>query len=305
MIRLQQQKHVLGSEAYITLIGSDEGVLAGVFDMLWQELSVFEHTFSRFLPASELSYVNGRAGLPTTVSTEFLALAQVARDISEQTDGLYNPFVLPALQRAGYKGSWPKVAELGDVPDFSDREFAKASALQIDTTTITIPGNAALDFGGIGKGYALDQIARMLWRENIENYWLSLGGDVLTAGTDIDGSSWTILIGKALDQDATCATFSAGSDLCAVATSGTQKRAGEGWNHLIDTRTGQPTESDILSATVVTDSGTTADVYAKCLILVGSKQAPKLAKKLGLQHFMLQVRTQQGTVHIQRTGDFQ
>jgi thiamine biosynthesis lipoprotein len=305
MIRLQQHKHVLGSEAYLTVIGTDEAALAGLFDTLWQELRLFEHTFSRFLQDSELTYVNGRAGLPTEVSPEFLALALAARDFSERTGGLYNPFVLPALQRAGYKGSWPVVAELGDTPDFSDREFASGTALQNGATTVTTPSHTALDFGGIGKGYALDQIAKILLREGIENYWLSLGGDILAAGTDVDGAAWAISIGEAIDQDASCATLSVGSEPRAIATSGTIKRAGEGWNHLIDPRTGQSTKSDILSATVATDSGAAADVYAKCLILAGSQQAPKLAEKLGVAHYLLQTRNKQSKLGIIKQGDFE
>jgi len=304
MIRLQQHKHALGSEAYVTLIGPDEQLLVSIFDAIWQELSLFEHTFSRFLPDSELTYLNGRAGLPTEVSPEFLALAKLARDFSERTSGLYNPFVLPALQKAGYGGSWPSVAEQGEAPDFSARVFEEKSKLQISANTITIPDRTALDFGGIGKGYALDLLAQILRKQNIKNYWLSLGGDVLAAGIDLDGSPWNIAVGRVLDQDDLAATFRVGPEQYAVATSGTVKRSGKDWNHLIDPRTGRSTESDILSATVASDSGVIADVYAKCLILVGAKEAPSLAKKLDISHYVLQVQTKQGTVEVTKRGDF-
>ena len=305
MIRLQQHKHALGSEAYITLVGTDEQFLAATFDTLWQELSLFEQTFSRFLSDSELTYVNERAGLPTDVSPEFVALAQAARQYMERTGGLYNPFVLPALQRAGYKGSWPNMATQGGAPDFSDGEFSNAASLEINAGSVTIPNQTALDFGGIGKGYALDQLAQIIQRQSITNFWLSFGGDVLAAGTDSDGSPWTIHISQAVNQDKTCATIQAGSKPYAVATSGILKRAGEGWNHLIDPRTGQPTKTDILSATVATDSGTAADVYAKCLVLAGSKGAPKLAQKLKISNYVLQIRAKQGTVEVIKQGDFQ
>lgn len=305
MIRVQQHRHALGSEAYITLVGPSEQLLVDTFDSLWQELNLFEHTFSRFLPDSELTYVNGRAGLPTEVSPEFLALARSARDFCERTNGLYNPFVLPALQRAGYGGSWPSVAEQGKTPDFSDREFVQDSTLQFGVTTVTIPDHTALDFGGIGKGYALDMLAQQLAKQNIENYWLSLGGDILAAGFDVDGLPWSIAVGQAFDQDALAATFWVGPEQYAVATSGVVKRAGKGWNHLIDPRTGQSTKSDILSATVAAKSGVTADVYAKCLVLLGAKEVASLAQKLDIPHFVVQVRTKQGTVKVSKQGDFE
>ncbi len=304
MIRLQQHKHALGSEAYITLVGTDEQFLGATFATLWQELSLFEQTFSRFLPDSELTYVNERAGLLTDVSPEFVALTQAVQKYMERTGGLYNPFVLPVLQRAGYKGSWPHMATQGGAPDFSNREFSSTASLEISATSVTIPNQMALDFGGIGKGYALDQLAHIAQRQSITNYWLSFGGDILASGTDGDGSPWTIHVGQALNQDETCATIQAGSMQYAVATSGTLKRAGEGWNHLIDPRTGQSTNTDILSATVATDSGTAADVYAKCLVLVSSKEAPKLARKLGISDYVLQIQTKRGTVEVIKQGDF-
>ena len=303
MIRLQQHRHALGSEVYITLVGTDEHFLAATFALVWQDITLFEHTFSRFLPDSELSYVNERAGIPTEVSQEFVALARCSYDFSKRTDGLYNPFVLPALQRAGYKGSWPHVAVQGDAPDFSDRSFVSGTALQLDGTTVTIPADSALDFGGIGKGYALDQLGELLRRQGIKDYWLSLGGDILASGHDVDGSQWRVEISQALDQDASCGAFLIGPGPYAVATSGTMKRAGKGWNHLIDPRTGQATTSDIISATVAAESGAVADVYAKCLLLVGSKQAPAFAKRLGIAHYVLQTRTKQGTVEVIKQGD--
>ncbi len=305
MVRLQQHKHILGSEAYITLIGNAGQFLEMALEMLWQELTIFEHTFSRFLSDSELTYVNERAGLPTEVSTEFIALACTAQDYVKRTDGLYNPFVLPALQRAGYKGSWPHMDTQGEAPDFSERNFSKSLRLKIDGSNVTIPDHSALDFGGIGKGYALDQLGAILRRQGIENYWVSLGGDILASGTDIDGKSWQIPIGQALDEAITCAQLPVGPEPQAVATSGIVKRAGTGWNHLIDPRTGHSTKTDILAASVVADSGVSADVYAKRLVLMGSREAPKFAKKLGILDYVLQIQSKQGTVVVSKQGDFQ
>src|SRR5882757_10538330 len=106
MKRLQQTKVALGSDALLTLIVGDNEGAAAIFTELWQEIHLFEATFSRFQSDSELTYVNQGAGERTEASLEFLALARATKRMAEQTGGLYNPFVLPKLQAAGYKGSW-------------------------------------------------------------------------------------------------------------------------------------------------------------------------------------------------------
>lgn len=305
MKRFQQHRHALGSEVYITLVDTDERKVGRVFEDVWQAIGLFEHTFSRFMQDSELTYVNERAGVPTPVSREFMRLAETAKDYASATDGLYNPFVLPNLQKAGYKGSWPAPDVQGEAPDYTARELAQWDALTINGSTVTLPPGSALDFGGIGKGYALDELARMLEHEGVEHYWLSLGGDILTGGNDIDGKPWTIEIASAANENEVAAHFEIRQQTVrAVATSGTLKRAGEGWNRLIDPRTGQSTTSDIVMATVAAENGTSADVYAKCLVLVGSEHAEQFAAGLGVSTYLLHVRETDGTMRILKKGLF-
>jgi thiamine biosynthesis lipoprotein len=66
----------------------------------------------------------------------------------------------------------------------------------------------------------------------------------------------------------------------AVATSGITKRRGADWHHLINPQTGQPAATDLLTATVSAPSATAADIYAKCMVLLGSKEAHLLAPRV-------------------------
>jgi thiamine biosynthesis lipoprotein len=303
MIRLQQQRKALGSDVVLTLVGENEARLTAAFEDLWQALGLFEQTFSRFLPDSELSYVNEQAGLPTPVSQEFVALARSARRMTQATEGLYNPFVLPALQRAGYKGSWPSPETQGETPDHSSRQIVPGTQLKIQAQTVHIPHGSALDFGGIGKGYALDELAAVLRKLQIGSYWLSLGGDIRAAGQASDGLPWRVGVASAVDETSVSECV-LDETLPAIATSTTLKRAGKGWNHLIDPRTGQSTQSDIVMSTVAAATGVEADVYAKCLLLIGSKAAPVLAEKLGITQYLLQIRGESDRVDIVKRGEF-
>lgn len=302
MIRLQQTRHALGSEVLLTLVGTERKSLAELFDMLWGEIRIFESTFSRFQEDSELSYVNSRAGLPVRASQEFIQLTECSKDMALRTGGLYNPLILPALQRAGYKGSWPSPGTFDPDLDYSHRKIAEAEMIQLTTETVQLPPDAALDFGGIGKGYLLDQLANLLAAQGCENFWLSLGGDLIVQGYDSDGGAWKVGISAAEGNGEVARVQNEKGKRLAVATSGITKRQGEGWHHLIDPRTGKPSTTDVLTATVCTEKAVEADVYAKCLVLVGSGQAETFMAQHGFTKAVLQTRDKRDTLVVDKKG---
>lgn len=305
MQRIQQTKHALGSTAYLTIVLEDNASPTEVFSSSWQEIDGFERQFSRFLTDSELSKFNLQAGSRQTVSQAFLRLLTSAKKMGELTDGLYNPLILPSLQRAGYKGSWPRpeiaVAKL----DFEARNNAQWSEIEMGDNWAFIPENTALDFGGIGKGYLLDQLARNLKKMGVDNYWLSLGGDILCAGYDVNGDPWRVAIQHAkIEGRSVAAVKNAGKKL-AVATSGITKRQGfsenGAWHHIIDPRSGKPAVTDLLTSSVCTDKATLADVAAKCLVIVGSHAAGQTMRKIGVTNAVLQL-THNAEISVEKVG---
>lgn len=271
MRRLQQKKHKLGSDAIITLVLDDVADEARIFKELWRIIDEFEARFSRFRAESELSYFNRNSGQRVKVSAEFIDLLKACRYFSDHTGGLFNPFILPTLQKLGYKGSWPYPDVHDPSLDMSRRRLVLPSALKIYRGAAEIPDNSALDFGGIGKGYLLDKLAEYLKRHNIRDFWVSLGGDIICAGYDLEDTDWLIEIAAANKENRTAAVVNnQDGKLLAIATSGIIKRRGDGWHHIIDPRTGISTNTDVLTATAVCRSATAADIYAKVLVIDSS-----------------------------------
>ncbi|HEY8998778.1 MAG TPA: FAD:protein FMN transferase [Candidatus Saccharimonadales bacterium] len=306
MKRYQQTKHVLGSDALLTIVVSDKQNADAIFSALWEHIQRFEARFSRFLPESELSHFNQVAGERQRVSKEFLELLVATKKMAALTDGLYNPFVLPALQRAGYKGSWPQPAVGDPHVNYEQRGAADWTEIVIGEAWAQIPEQSALDFGGIGKGYLLDELAAWLRKKEVSNFWMSLGGDILCSGYDVDGSAWQIAIQSAI-ADQTVANVTNDGKPLAVATSGVTKRKGVGasgaWHHIIDPRTGKPATTDILTATVCNEEATKADVFAKCLVIVGSEAAKQLAQSLEMRGAFIQVALPDGTTQTKKIGN--
>ncbi len=274
-MRQQYSWQALGSAVVVTIVHArtpayGESIAAAVR----QRVGAFEKRFSRFLPDSELSAFNRRAGKKVRVSGAFGRLLTAAIDLSAATGGLYNPFVLPALQHAGYRGSWPSPEQGVAGTDFSERRIVLATNISTGPGWARIPQDTALDFGGIGKGYLLDELAAFLDTKGLDGYWLSLGGDIICNGYDTDSRPWQIGVQHAEDARKIITTVDNHGTRLAVATSGVTKRQGSHngqlWHHLIDPRTGKPAATTVLTATVTAEQATAADVYAKCAVIAGA-----------------------------------
>jgi len=305
MKRFQQKNHALGSEALMTVVLRDDLRPEPIFAMLWNQVYAFEKRFSRFLPDSELSRVNQAAGEAMRVTPEFRKLLAAAQDLARRTQGLYNPLILPALQRAGYKGSWPHPEQSDSQTSYEARRVADWQGILVKGTTVQLPANSALDFGGIGKGYLLDTLADFLMERHITNYWLSLGGDIVCAGYDEPGDPWRIGIQDAWSEAVVAYVANHGQRV-AVATSGITKRKGVtqsgAWHHIIDPSSGAPAHTDVVTATVYADSATQADVAAKVLVIAGSAGADAVMHDLGVQHILLQLDAGDRPATIQKMG---
>lgn len=303
MPRFQQLYQALGSVVYITLVAGDNFPFETIFSDVRAQITAFEQRFSRFLPESELTLFNEHAGEIRKISTEFKKLLLASIKMAELTEGVYNPFTLPALQQAGYKGSWPSPDKLAAAKDYSQRKVVPSSQLQIYDDSAKIPSWAALDFGGIGKGFLLDQLHSSLLPIGAQGYWLSLGGDILCAGKDLENTAWTIQIQQATNQDASIAAITNhdGKPLF-IATSGITKRQGRTangtWHHLINPKTGAPAKTDILTATVAARSGIAADVFAKTIVIAGSDQATNFKQAGHIESYVLQYRSKEPTINL-------
>jgi len=138
-----------------------------------------------------------------------------------------------------------------------------------ETSTIILPRGCGLDLGGIGKGWTADRGAERLSRFN--DYAVDAGGDIFVSGTQFDGRRWTVAVEDPFNQE--CDIFTITVRDRAVATSTIARRhwpvAGTDQHHLIDPRTGLPSKSGVISATVVANSVVCADVLAKVALLLG------------------------------------
>ncbi|GAA4919643.1 thiamine biosynthesis lipoprotein [Nonomuraea thailandensis] len=242
-------------------------------------LRTVERTFSRFDPGSDTSRVN--AGGPVVVSELFLAALHEACRYLDATGGLFSPFLGAELARLGYDTDFALVGTPEAAPA-PPRAAAPAAApvvhLDHDRRTVTLSPGLAVDLGGFVKGWSVQRAAQAQREsEGVPYGMIDAGGD-LVAWRPEGGRPWRIGVEHPLrEQPIGVLELPAGT--AAVATSSVVRRswrdrAGTVLHHIVDPRTGEPAGSDCAQATVMTGDLAAAEVYATCLVLLGTREGP-------------------------------
>ena len=168
----------------------------------------------------------------------------------------------------------------------TDEELADALA-HVGVSKVTVEGTAIMkadphlrvDVGGAAKGFVADYLVAMLRDAGVESADIDLGGNLFLMGDHPEGRPWRLSVRIPKDVPAEPVMVSV-SDKSAV-TSGSYERFveidGKRYQHIIDPRTGWPSESDIISATVIADSSLQADMLATTACLAGTEGFFELA----------------------------
>lgn len=248
-----------------------------IYPEIPQWFDKWEDHLSRFRPDSELNRINRANGIPTKVSPIFADVLERAIEAENLSDGLVTPVLLDALISAGYDRSFnllprsqmdAQPQEIDFLPHLDEIDW------QPDTSTIWLPPDLHIDFGGVGKGWAAHQTAQRL-----HPYGASLvdaQGDIAITAPQADGSPWRIGVANPFDHSAEDIAFIHISE-GGVATSGRDHRNwlrnGKLSHHIIDPRTAQPAETDVLTATVIAPNVMQAEAVTKTLLIIGSDAA--------------------------------
>ncbi len=240
----------------------------------------WEQTLSRFRPDSELSQLNRSGGMPFHASPVLWSVYQAALEAERFSVGLVTPTLLNELEQAGYVQSF--------TPPFPPLIPAGASKIHRNPPVlhpphveelnlaakriISLPGGVRIDFGGIAKGWAARQAVRRL--KSTGPALVDAGGDIAFSGPRLQRLPWTIGLENpfAPDTDLTSLNIRQGG----VATSGRDYRRwrqnGKWMHHIIDPRTGQPADTDVLTATVIAPDVLQAETAAKAAFILGSRE---------------------------------
>ena len=242
-----------------------------------------ETKYSRYRDDSVVSWIHRHRGAPLVIDAETAALLDFAEHCFEVSDGMFD-ITSGVLRRAWrFDGSdrLPDDAAIADLLPFVG--FGK---LQWKSPVLTLQPGMELDFGGIGKEYAVDcAYSLVAARWNIP-FLINFGGDLRASRAPPSGA-WNVGVERP-DSDHAAGTVLE-LELGALATSGDSHRYllknGTRYGHILDPRTGWPVPNSPRSVTVAASSCTEAGLLSTLALLRGAGAEAFLAE-LGTRYWL-------------------
>jgi thiamine biosynthesis lipoprotein len=261
------------------LIEVTQAKLARVLiELAQQEAIRIEHKFSRYRTDNIVYKINNANGATVVVDDETADLLDYAQQCYVLSEGLFD--ITSGVLREVWKfdGS-NKIPEQQKVKEILKR--VGWQKINWQRPEFTMPEKMQIDFGGIGKEYAVDRAALILKQKSDASILLNFGGDLVVTHTRKNGKGWYIGVEDParpnLSNDKNTKTAADNFELAkgAVATSGDVRRYllkdGIRYSHILDPHTGWPIQNAPHSVTVIAETCTDAGILATLAILHGEQ----------------------------------
>jgi thiamine biosynthesis lipoprotein len=249
------------------------------FDSLFYEIN---KSMSTYIENSDISKINRNEAVE--VDKHFAHVFETSKIIYEVTSGAFDP-TIGAVVNAWDFGPEGKIVSLDSLKIDSLMLSVGLDKVKLRRNAISKENlNTYLDFNAIAKGYAVDVIANYLESQNINDYLVEIGGEIRCKGTNKDKpANWMIGIDKPNFDGSQSVIKAIHLTNEAMATSGTYRKfklddEGNRYAHIIDTKTGYPSKTNVLSVSVIAKDCMTADAYATAFQAMGIDKVSELLK---------------------------
>jgi len=276
----------MGTSYSINVLG-DERIEQDIIDRRLVEIN---DTFSTWQDDSELSKLN-RASVDEwiDVSSELYSMLKQSEEIYQQTGGYFDPGIGRLIDLWGFGASGgrteaPKREEIEEAFENSSIRY-----LLMEDGRVKKTRDIHINLSAIAKGYAVDEVARLIKMSGIKNFLVEIGGEIVASGSN-RGDDWVVGVERPDNKAPIPIVLKDAS----IATSGNYRNyfiwEGKKYMHIFNPATGLPANNDLSSATVIHPQSAMSDAYATAMMAMGSVKAIELANKLKLTALLITIK---------------
>lgn len=284
-------RYVMGTVLEITLCAEQTAHVQQPFDSLFATATFLDSVLTTYNPDGPVSRLNAQAGRgPFTLPQEVIDLLVLSRQYAQLTQGTFDITVGPLM------ALWRDTAQRQTLPSHKALQQARVAVGSHNirlypnhTVALKRPG-MSIDFGGIGKGYALDRLASHLKQQHIHHALLDFGqSSIWAVGSPPDATGWRILVQQPNGRPAGVITLSDQALSISASMGQSFEINGRRYGHVMDPRTGHPLQRDLL-ACVIAPTATQAEALSKALLILGEHEGIALLQRIpGVEGVLLEV----------------
>ncbi|MCI9274300.1 MAG: FAD:protein FMN transferase [Clostridiales bacterium] len=273
---------VMGTYMQQTIYGSGGEEAAAAAS---QAVANLENRISWRKEDSDIAKLNANAGKDwITVDDSTLSMLEQCLDVAEQSNGAYDPTILPLSSLWDFGGENQHLPDRDEVERFASYVDYQILRIDMEQKEASLKNSLyALDLGGAGKGAACDAAVQSYGQSGVSCAIVAVGGSVGVYGQKPDRTDWRVAIRNPFQnleeqQNASMGTLDIHSGF--VSTSGLYEKYfeqdGKLYHHILDPGTGYPVDNDLVSVTVVCDSGALSDMLSTACFVLGWEGSQEL-----------------------------
>ena len=260
--------NAMASPCEIIIESNNLTSVKNIASLVTNETWRIENKFSRYQANNTCSEINNSNGHPIKIDNETLKLLQFSEQCYQISNGLFDitSGVLRKVWRFNGSSNIPSVSEVNKV-----LPYVGWKKVSYSDTHIVVPKAMEIDFGGIGKEYAVDKVCELITAHSSCSALVNFGGDLAVTTPRNTNKPWSVgidLQGIANNKSINI-SFSNG----AIATSGDANRylikKGKRYGHILNPHTGWPVDNAPSSITVASSSCLNAGIISTIAMLQG------------------------------------
>jgi thiamine biosynthesis lipoprotein len=229
-----------------------------------------ERKFSRYRDDNIVHRINTASGAPVVVDEETAKLLDFSDALTHMSGSRFD-ITSGVLRRAWTFDGSDRIPSQETIDEIL--RYVGWHKVRWERPRLRMRPGMEIDFGGIGKEYAVDAAARLIEIElGRISCVVNLGGDIAVRHPRADGAAWRVGVEAAAAPGSPIRTI--GLRQGGVATSGDSRRFllanGRRYSHILDARTGWPVPDAPRSVTVLADTCTQAGALSTLAILQGA-----------------------------------
>lgn len=274
--RYEASEMHMGQKFALVLYATSDEAAEKASRKLFDRIRDLDRTLTDYNPDSELSRLcdTARPGKPVPVSEDLYQVLSASVKASKETDGLFDVTVGPVIQLWRNARRTKKLPTPEAIAEARSRVGYQHIVLRAEPRSVELTAEKIrIDVGGIGVGWALDDVGRELAKEGITRFLIDGSGDILCGDPPPDRPAWRIQVQPLLENGEQPVVLSIKN--CAVTTSGDAYRfvefGGVRYSHIVDPRTGMGL-TERASVTVIARTAVVADSYAKAVNILGPEK---------------------------------
>lgn len=278
----------MGTDFKIIIDDTNESTCQKVAKKAFEEAHRLNNIFSDYLADSEASVLsassfNDQDDEYLEISAELLKVLKFSRELSKDTSGDFDITIGPASRLwriARFRESLPGPDKIKNA--LTRIGFNKILFHPSENKVRLDHKGMLLDFGGIAKGFAGDQMLTLLKDSGLNRCLIDAGGDLIIGQAPKGKPGWRVKIGGEKHPELPSLSLSN----CAVATSGDTEQfaiiRGKAYSHIINPHTGIGLNTRA-QVTVIAKNGMIADSLASAALVSGLKSSEKIFEKYNIK----------------------